>query len=184
MSADEIIEIAEELASDGYAQICLTGGEPMIQPVEELEDVVAVVNGVETSAMVPVPEFRNSLDTYGDVHWVLSPKLWLFGKEQSYLLDWLKALRYNSYEIKLVVGKDDLENLDVFLDDLFRTYASDDDLSLSDFNLTFQVKDGSDRLPLGALMDEVERILQPKAKGFPYLQVRFLPQIHKMLGLR
>lgn len=104
MTVDEIMA---KLATFPIKRVCLTGGEPMIQPKEELQalfDRLAAEGyelSIETSGAVPIRGFT----LHDRQRWILDMKVPSSGESGKMLFDELSVLRPVD-EVKFVLGSE------------------------------------------------------------------------------
>jgi len=104
MSVDEVMAAVAE--KGGHCRrVCLTGGEPLIQPREEVQsllDRLAAAGyevSVETSGSLPIEPFR----LHDGQRWILDMKVPSSGESEAMSFDSLALLRAVD-EVKFVVG--------------------------------------------------------------------------------
>lgn len=180
---------AEELAAsinDEAPLFILTGGEPLIQPHEELEELAELLRdrhnaevSVETNGTIlPSKELVKAID-----FWSVSPKLSSSGCTPftaERLNDWIKLSRENNIQIKFVIqNKEDVHELGRMIQDL--PYKTDWDLMVA--------------------LEHVEWVLQPEASNATNIYSKlpgwvkrfvpsllpyacYIPQIHRIMNIK
>lgn len=105
MTVDEVME---QVRAKKVKRVCLTGGEPLIQPkaeVQELLDRLAAEGyevSIETSGSIPIGPFT----LHDRQRWILDMKVPSSGESHTMVFDSLSHLRPHD-EVKFVVGTEE-----------------------------------------------------------------------------
>jgi 7-carboxy-7-deazaguanine synthase len=101
-------EVMEQVRAKKVKRVCLTGGEPLIQPKDELQELFDKLAAegyelsIETSGSIPISPFT----LHDKQRWILDMKVPSSGESHTMLFDSLKDLRPQD-EVKFVVGPEE-----------------------------------------------------------------------------
>lgn len=103
-----VAEVMEQVRAQRCKRVCLTGGEPLIQPKEEIQELLDKLSAeeyevsIETSGSIPIAPFH----LHSGQRWILDMKVPSSGESDSMHYESLEALRPYD-EVKFVVGGQD-----------------------------------------------------------------------------